>query len=311
MNQTVKMILAGVAGLGVGAILHKIFGKKTADPVAVFKYTLKFSGEEFLEHIRKNLREPASRESHDYYVSVENLVKSIYNIVNMMPTPEVASTPQGAQLLAKLESEESKLLGAMRKLRAESKRFLKGGENDFYWFGDDLKPELVKSYKRYALIEEQNKALELAKMHSAPEDSWYTRKFSGDSMFTKNVMKPLNKGKDQDEQYQRELEARGAGKNRNAYSQSAAELQAGYGKFRGTVKGIKRGPLVGAALGAAAGSVVPGVGTLIGAGIGAGAGLVGGIMNGNRAANKRMRKVQKERQEHLNNLDNELSRYGK
>lgn len=311
MNQTVKMILAGVAGLGIGAILHRVLSKPSVDSIRVLQMTMKVSGDDFLDHVQWKLREPASKESQDFYKRTEAMVRAILNIVNMFPSPEVASSPQGAQLLAKLDLEESKLLSSIRKLRQESKRFLKGGENDFYWFGDDSKTALVDTYKRYAMVDEQRAKLEyMTKTQSAMEDTWFTRAYS-DSMFTKNVTKPINKGREQDEQYQKELEARGAGKGRNIYSQNAAEMQAGYGKIRGTVKGIKRGPIAGAALGAVAGSVVPGVGTLVGAGVGAGAGLIGGIWNGNRAANKRMRKVQKERQEHLDNLDNELSRYGK
>lgn len=311
MNQTIKMILAGVAGLGIGAILHRVLSKPSVDSIRVLQMTMKVSGDDFLDRVQWKLREPATKESQDFYKRIEAMVRAILNIVNMFPSPEVASSPQGAQLLAKLDLEESKLLASIRKLRQESKRYLKGGENDFYWFGDDSKTSLVETYKRYALIDEQRAKLEyMTKTQSATEDTWFTRAYS-DSMFTKNVTKPINKGREQDEQYQKELEARGAGKNRNIYSQNAAEMQAGYGKIRGTVKGIKRGPIAGAALGAVAGSVVPGVGTLVGAGVGAGAGLVGGIWNGNRAANKRMRKVQKERQEHLDNLDNELSRYGK
>lgn len=311
MNQTIKMILAGVAGLGIGAILHRVLSKPSVDSIRVLQMTMKVSGDDFLDQLQWKLREPATKESQDFYKRTEAMVRAILNIVNMFPSPEVASSPQGAQLLAKLDLEESKLLPSIRKLRQESKRFLKGGENDFYWFGDDSKTALVDTYKKYALIDEQRAKLEyMTKTQSATEDTWFTRAYS-DSMFTKNVTKPINKGREQDEQYQKELEARGAGKGRNIYSQNAAEMQAGYGKIRGTIKGVKRGPIAGAALGAVAGSVVPGVGTLVGAGVGAGAGLIGGIMNGNRAANKRMRKVQKERQEHLDNLDNELSRYGK
>ena len=62
MNQTVKMILAGVAGLGIGAILHRVLSKPSVDSIRVLQMTMKVSGDDFLDQLQWKLREPASKE---------------------------------------------------------------------------------------------------------------------------------------------------------------------------------------------------------------------------------------------------------
>jgi hypothetical protein len=124
------------------------------------------------------------------------------------------------------------------------------------------------------------------------------------------------RGKSDDDAYEKERLRRGYDAARSPYGSAASQIEATRGKLDGTIDGLKwgvpTGVLAGAGAGAAAGSIVPGVGTLIGAGIGAGTGLVAGVAHGIRRGNNRAKKylngIQENRLRHLDAVDAEVAR---
>lgn len=296
--------------VGLVGILTKLLKQKDKGSFPTTKKLKELMKEEsvdFLNEVKENLTNKEG--AKNFYLKVKEEVKKILVIVSNLPDLESIDA-NGKKKLAnlKLEAEKGAKGQAQLMREASEKKYLKDPKI-LEWF----------SYAGGIMVGEYEKLAETKTYSSVSvEDSWYTRMQS--NLETRNqatFKKWLDRGRSDDDSYERELAKRGIGSGRSPYGTAASQIEATRGKLYGTIHGLKYGTLgglgAGAAIGAGVGSVVPVVGTAIGAGVGAiggalAGGIGGGILRGNSRAKKEMRSIQENRLRHLDAVDSEIAR---
>ena len=298
-------LLGGLAGF-IGGYIVK--GNQSKIPnTKELKENLRKECDKFLKSIKKDLKQ--SKEATIWYKKVEKCVENILSIVNSLPDIESKSAASTSKL-NKLKLEADKLDKVTRILFEEA-------EKNKYISNPGILTWLT--YSTGDLINAYDKLTEVKSFSNiVVEDSWYTRMQSNLETRQQATFKGwMDKGRSDDEAYERELAKRGIGEGRSLVGKSASQLEVTRGKLTGIKDGLKYGTVgglgAGAALGAGIGSVVPVVGTAIGAGVGAvGGALAGGIggaiFNGNRRAKKELKNIQRDRLRHLDAVDSEIAR---
>ena len=296
--------------VGLVGILTKLLKQKDKGSFPTTKKLKELMKEEcvdFLNEVKENLTNKEG--AKNFYLKVKEEVKKILVIVSNLPDLESIDA-NGKKKLSNLKLEAEKgAKGQVQLMReASEKKYLKDPKI-LEWF----------SYAGGIMIGEYEKLAETKTYSSVSvEDSWYTRMQSNLETRQQATFKGwMNKGRSDDEAYERELAKRGIGEGRSLVGKSASQLEVTRGKLTGIKNGLKYGTVgglgAGAALGAGIGSVVPVVGTAIGAGVGAvGGALAGGIggaiFNGNRRAKKELKNIQRDRLRHLDAVDSEIAR---
>lgn len=296
--------------VGLVGILTKLLKQKDKGSFPTTKKLKELMKEEsinFLNEVKENLTNKEG--AKNFYLKVKEEVKKILVIVSNLPDLESIDA-NGKKKLSNLKLEAEKGAKGQAQLMRESseKKYLKDPKI-LEWF----------SYAGGIMIGEYEKLAETKTYSSViVEDSWYTRMQSNLETRNQATFKGwMNKGRSDDEAYERELAKRGIGEGRSLVGKSASQLEVTRGKLTGIKNGLKYGTVgglgAGAALGAGIGSVVPVVGTAIGAGVGAvGGALAGGIggaiFNGNRRAKKELKNIQRDRLRHLDAVDSEIAR---
>jgi uncharacterized protein yqbO len=296
--------------VGLVGILTKLLKQKDKGSFPTTKKLKELMKEEsinFLNEVKENLTNKEG--AKNFYLKVKEEVKKILVIVSNLPDLESIDA-NGKKKLSnlKLEAEKGAKGQAQLMREASEKKYLKDPKI-LEWF----------SYAGGIMIGEYEKLAETKTYSSVSvEDSWYTRMQSNLETRQQATFKGwMNKGRSDDEAYERELAKRGIGEGRSLVGKSASQLEVTRGKLTGIKNGLKYGTVgglgAGAALGAGIGSVVPVVGTAIGAGVGAvGGALAGGIggaiFNGNRRAKKELKNIQRDRLRHLDAVDSEIAR---
>lgn len=296
--------------VGLVGILTKLLKQKDKGSFPTTKKLKELMKEEsvgFLNEVKENLTNKEG--AKNFYLKVKEEVKKILVIVSNLPDLESIDA-NGKKKLSnlKLEAEKGAKGQAQLMREASEKKYLKDPKI-LEWF----------SYAGGIMIGEYEKLAETKTYSSViVEDSWYTRMQSNLETRQQATFKGwMNKGRSDDEAYERELAKRGIGEGRSLVGKSASQLEVTRGKLTGIKDGLKYGTVgglgAGAALGAGIGSVVPVVGTAIGAGVGAvGGALAGGIggaiFNGNRRAKKELKNIQRDRLRHLDAVDSEIAR---
>ena len=296
--------------VGLVGILTKLLKQKDKGSFPTTKKLKELMKEEcvdFLNEVKENLTNKEG--AKNFYLKVKEEVKKILVIVSNLPDLESIDA-NGKKKLSNLKLEAEKgAKGQVQLMReASEKKYLKYPKI-LEWF----------SYAGGIMIGEYEKLAETKTYSSVSvEDSWYTRMQSNLETRQQATFKGwMNKGRSDDEAYERELAKRGIGEGRSLVGKSASQLEVTRGKLTGIKNGLKYGTVgglgAGAALGAGIGSVVPVVGTAIGAGVGAvGGALAGGIggaiFNGNRRAKKELKNIQRDRLRHLDAVDSEIAR---
>lgn len=296
--------------VGLVGILTKLLKQKDKGSFPTTKKLKELMKEEsvdFLNEVKENLTNKEG--AKNFYLKVKEKVKKILVIVSNLPDLESIDA-NGKKKLSnlKLEADEGAKGQAQLMREASEKKYLKDPKI-LEWF----------SYAGGIMIGEYEKLAETKTYSSVSvEDSWYTRMQSNLETRQQATFKGwMDKGRSDDEAYERELAKRGIGEGRSLVGKSASQLEVTRGKLTGIKNGLKYGTVgglgAGAALGAGIGSVVPVVGTAIGAGVGAvGGALAGGIggaiFNGNRRAKKELKNIQRDRLRHLDAVDSEIAR---
>lgn len=296
--------------VGLVGILTKLLKQKDKGSFPTTKKLKELMKEEsvdFLNEVKENLTNKEG--AKNFYLKVKEEVKKILVIVSNLPDLESIDA-NGKKKLSNLKLEAEKgAKGQSQLMREDSeKKYLKDPKI-LEWF----------SYAGGIMIGEYEKLAETKTYSSVSvEDSWYTRMQSNLETRQQATFKGwMDKGRSDDEAYERELAKRGIGEGRSLIGKSASQLEVTRGKLTGIKNGLKYGTVgglgAGAALGAGIGSVVPVVGTAIGAGVGAvGGALAGGIggaiFNGNRRAKKELKNIQRDRLRHLDAVDSEIAR---
>lgn len=296
--------------VGLVGILTKLLKQKDKGSFPTTKKLKELMKEEsvdFLNEVKENLTNKEG--AKNFYLKVKEELKKILVIVSNLPDLEGIDA-NGKKKLSnlKLEAEKGAKGQAQLMREASEKKYLKDPKI-LEWF----------SYAGGIMIGEYDKLAETKTYSSVSvEDSWYTRMQSNLETRNQATFKGwMDKGRSDDEAYERELAKRGIGEGRSLVGKSASQLEVTRGKLTGIKNGLKYGTVgglgAGAALGAGIGSVVPVVGTAIGAGVGAvGGALAGGIggaiFNGNRRAKKELKNIQRDRLRHLDAVDSEIAR---
>lgn len=296
--------------VGLVGILTKLLKQKDKGSFPTTKKLKELMKEEsvdFLNEVKENLTNKEG--AKNFYLKVKEELKKILVIVSNLPDLESIDA-NGKKKLSnlKLEAEKGAKGQAQLMREASEKKYLKDPKI-LEWF----------SYAGGIMIGEYEKLAETKTYSSVSvEDSWYTRMQSNLETRQQATFKGwMDKGRSDDEAYERELAKRGIGEGRSLVGKSASQLEVTRGKLTGIKNGLKYGTVgglgAGAALGAGIGSVVPVVGTAIGAGVGAvGGALAGGIggaiFNGNRRAKKELKNIQRDRLRHLDAVDSEIAR---
>ena len=296
--------------VGLVGILTKLLKQKDKGSFPTtkkLKELMKGESVDFLNEVKENLTNKEG--AKNFYLKVKEEVKKILVIVSNLPDLESIDA-NGKKKLSnlKLEAEKGAKGQAQLMREASEKKYLKDPKI-LEWF----------SYAGGIMVGEYEKLAETKTYSSVSvEDSWYTRMQSNLETRKQATFKGwMNKGRSDDEAYERELAKRGIGEGRSLVGKSASQLEVTRGKLTGIKNGLKYGTVgglgAGAALGAGIGSVVPVVGTAIGAGVGAvGGALAGGIggaiFNGNRRAKKELKNIQRDRLRHLDAVDSEIAR---
>lgn len=296
--------------VGLVGILTKLLKQKDKGSFPTtkkLKELMKKECVDFLNEVKENLTNKEG--AKNFYLKVKEELKKILVIVSNLPDLESIDA-NGKKKLSnlKLEAEKGAKGQAQLMREASEKKYLKDPKI-LEWF----------SYAGGIMIGEYEKLAETKTYSSVSvEDSWYTRMQSNLETRNQATFKGwMNKGRSDDEAYERELAKRGIGEGRSLVGKSASQLEVTRGKLTGIKNGLKYGTVgglgAGAALGAGIGSVVPVVGTAIGAGVGAvGGALAGGIggaiFNGNRRAKKELKNIQRDRLRHLDAVDSEIAR---
>ena len=296
--------------VGLVGILTKLLKQKDKGSFPTTKKLKELMKEEsinFLNGVKENLTNKEG--AKNFYLKVKEEVKKILVIVSNLPDLESIDA-NGKKKLSnlKLEAEKGAKGQAQLMREASEKKYLKDPKI-LEWF----------SYAGGIMVGEYEKLAETKTYSSVSvEDSWYTRMQSNLETRNQATFKGwMDKGRSDDEAYERELAKRGIGEGRSLVGKSASQLEVTRGKLTGIKNGLKYGTVgglgAGAALGAGIGSVVPVVGTAIGAGVGAvGGALAGGIggaiFNGNRRAKKELKNIQRDRLRHLDAVDSEIAR---